>query len=357
MSIACNREAIEENLKMLWEAEAKRGEQPVWKPAVMNLITAAADRADAALLAERLGEVSRQHPGRMLILMPPAEQDAAQCDIVMDVRQQLCCERIELPALPDEGNTGLIESLLIPGLPLVLWWRHRFAPGHPVFDRLVRQAARLLVDSAEYPSMHRWMDTVGQLIAEPTLPAIITDMNWCRLYPWRSALAELFDLPEYRNLLQRVDAVELVYAAPAADTLPPTSVLLVFGWLASRLGWQPQSRLLKKGEPAQEWLLSHGGQAVTAYFLYSPQLPQESGGLQQITLSAGELRFTVALYGDTCHMRIQVECAEQCSREKVVLLEGCHDAQMLCQELTLARRDIIYAETLAFFRREAVFWR
>jgi glucose-6-phosphate dehydrogenase assembly protein OpcA len=62
----------------------------------------------------------------------------------------------------------------------------------------------------------------------------IVDLAWLRSTPWRERVASTFDPRQWRSELRSITAVTVRHQPESA-----IAGLLLFGWLASRLGWKP----------------------------------------------------------------------------------------------------------------------
>ena len=76
--------------------------------------------------------------------------------------------------------------------------------------------------------------------------AYVVDLAWLRSTPWRERVAATFDPPRLRPDLRAISAASRSATTP---TRRPPALLLV-GWLASRLGWEPEPLALRGGAPA-----------------------------------------------------------------------------------------------------------
>jgi glucose-6-phosphate dehydrogenase-like protein OpcA len=87
-----------------------------------------------------------------------------------------------------------------------------------------------LVDSVNEPDPTSALGRARELAEE----VYVVDLAWLRTTPWRERVAATFDPPRWREELFRIDAVTIRHR-------PESSVagLLFFGWLGSRLGWEP----------------------------------------------------------------------------------------------------------------------
>ncbi len=96
-------------------------------------------------------------------------------------------------------------------------------------------ADRVIVDSAASENHEACLREIAALIEDPEMPAI-GDLQWVGLSPWRSLLADTFGAPERAGDLEKIERAEILYA-PGGEN----RALLLVGWLASTLGWKPES--------------------------------------------------------------------------------------------------------------------
>ena len=133
--------------------------------------------------------------------------------------------------------------LLVSDLSTFVWWRATVQLTDKVFLSLMDAADRLAIDSAEFSNLPRDLVETHRLFSEDLTSSVgITDLNWARLTSWRGLLADFYDVPAYQELLGRIDVVRIEYVGPesAPEAVAPQA-LLVAGWLASRLAWQPRT--------------------------------------------------------------------------------------------------------------------
>jgi glucose-6-phosphate dehydrogenase assembly protein OpcA len=80
--------------------------------------------------------------------------------------------------------------------------------------------------------------------AEFVRPAYVVDLAWLGATPWRERLAPSFDPPDRMARLQDLESVSIRYRLGSG-----ASGLLLPGWLASRVRWEPRSALRGAGVP------------------------------------------------------------------------------------------------------------
>jgi glucose-6-phosphate dehydrogenase assembly protein OpcA len=72
--------------------------------------------------------------------------------------------------------------------------------------------------------------------------AYVVDLAWLRSTPWRERIAATFDPDKWRPELRQISKVVVRHRSDSA-----VSGALLLGWLASRLGWKPESLVTENG--------------------------------------------------------------------------------------------------------------
>ncbi|MEH0934977.1 glucose-6-phosphate dehydrogenase assembly protein OpcA [Micromonospora psammae] len=118
---------------------------------------------------------------------------------------------------------SVVMPLLVPDVPVVTWW-HGEPPAEIATDFLGVVADRRITDAAQAADP---IEALRQR-ARDYAPGD-TDLAWSRITPWRTLVAGAFDTTAAR-------VCEATVVAPRTD---PTAALMR-GWLAARLGIEPQ---------------------------------------------------------------------------------------------------------------------
>jgi glucose-6-phosphate dehydrogenase assembly protein OpcA len=202
---------------------------------VLNLVVVA-DRESKDEIAGRLDRINRDNPARtILVVVEPGKQGLdATASLVHDEPDQtggntVFRERVEVECGSDQlvHLDTIVRPILASEVGTVVWSPH----GHPEAVNALRGlAASVLVDSFESSD---WRTAIAR-IAELSEHVEVTDLAWLRSTPWRERVAAAFDPPLWRSELDAIDRVE-VRMHPGSTM----SALLLLGWLASRLEWQP----------------------------------------------------------------------------------------------------------------------
>ena len=239
--------ALERALAELWqEASAAADGSPVARARVMTLVVYAEDEASAALAEQVAQTLPERHPCRGIILdVRPQESGplrasiAIQCMVNPGGERKVCSELITVTGGTESRAllTDAVAPLLVADLPAVVWWTGRPRPADPVLRRFAGGIVdRVLLDSALFRDPGAGLIALARWLEEPRRRAAIADLSWERLRPWRTLLAQTVDSPDARAHLRQIR--EVVIGHGGQGSLPEETLLLA-GWLASRLRWQP----------------------------------------------------------------------------------------------------------------------
>jgi glucose-6-phosphate dehydrogenase assembly protein OpcA len=210
---------------------------------VLNLV-AVVDREWRGEIENRLERVGRYHPSRTIICSIERGRSALDAVAVLsgpDAKKPgelavgsetvlIDCGEEHVPRLD-----ALVDALVVTDLPSVVWSPHR----HPeAIDAVLPLVQVVLIDSIEEPTLSDAVARANQLSRD----AYVVDLAWLRSTPWRERVAATFDPPIWRGELGKLARVTVRHHPESA-----MAGLLLFGWLCSRLGWQPGSLLLQNG--------------------------------------------------------------------------------------------------------------
>ena len=210
---------------------------------VLNLI-AVVDREWRGEVENRLERVGRYHASRTIIcsiepgrsqldatavLSGPDETKEGQLAIGSETVVVDC--GVEHVARLD----ALVDALVVTDLPTVVWSPHR----HPeAVDAVLPLVQVVLIDSIEEPTLTEAVARANKLAKD----AYVVDLAWLRSTPWRERFAATFDPPLWRGELDKLSKLTVRHHPDSA-----MAGLLLFGWLCSRLGWQPGSLVQQNG--------------------------------------------------------------------------------------------------------------
>lgn len=363
-------QAVERELSRLWMENAGGGDEvvadaldeetAVMRARVMNLLVYISSHEALDEVTELLGEVTSAHPCRAIVMV--AEREAEDVDIEMFVssyRQfagrektgNLCGEQVTLRArgrfsveLPSAA-----EPLLVPDLPVFLWWRDRPRLNDEVFRRLSHASDRVVFDSADFLEPHRDLLALSALLQkERAAHTGLSDLNWARLTSWRGLLAGFYDVREYRAALDALDRVRVEYVAPESEPeeIAPKSLILA-GWLASRLGWRIAAR--QREAAARTILMEREGREIAVEFQSVERSEAMHGWIARVELSSREpvpCAFIVARSEDGRYLETQVISGDEKRASRLLVGGDKTEAELLERELEIPGHDRIYEESV-----------
>lgn len=370
-------EAIERELHRLWLQTSQAGlrevkpgdERATIRARAANLLVYLADEAAANEVNEALAALSGRHPCRALVMI--GSEQAADRDIEMFVAsfcqpvgrktdRKLCCEQVTLSArgrfvaeLP-----SVAIPLLVPDLPVFLWWRAELRPGDQSLAKLARRADRVIIDSADFKDLRSEMSTLVSLMspeneadANQANYGAISDLNWARITLWRATLAGFFDLPQNRITLDQIVNVTIDYAdGEVAESPMPAQPLLFTGWLTSRLGW----KITQPGEPApakpdRRVGFTRDGQEISVEFRPVERGQLLPGRLARVVLATDAevpVSFAVGRSQDGCYLEATMSDGKAITRSRVSPTRTREAAELLAGEMEILCRDRVYEEAI-----------
>lgn len=204
---------------------------------VLNLVVIV-DADWSGEIANRLAKVGRYHPSRTIVCAVEGRRE--ELDAVASIAAD--------EDAPDDGSVALtrelvvvrcgqrhlerldriVDPLVVTDLATVVWSPH----GHPeAVDALLDLVQVVLLDSVEEDDVREALERARQLSDS----AYVVDLAWLRSTPWRERIAATFDPSKLRTDLDKITRFTVRHH-PASQA----SALLLVGWIASRLGWQPE---------------------------------------------------------------------------------------------------------------------
>ena len=260
----------------------RHAENESYVPArVLNLVVVV-DREWRGEILNRLERVGRYHPSRMVLcsVEPGRTTLDAWATMVSDVDLEerrshsgvlvVGQERVEIDCGPQHlpHLDTVVDPLVVTDLATLVWSPH----GHrEALDSLMKLAQVVLIDSVDEPSIGEAVRRATELSAD----AYVVDLAWLRTTPWRERISATFDPPLWRAELEKLSSVTIHHRPDSA-----VSGLLLFAWLATRLGWQPGAMVSQNGT-----LVGHArGRRQEVELRLEPDLQQSVPGLAGLTI-------------------------------------------------------------------------
>lgn len=355
---------IEKELAALWsganETGAVKTDAGVTRACALNLIVYTTPWEDRGKLEELLDQINQQHPGRTLIMVVYRDSEtprlegyvSMRCRLLGSSGKQICGEQVTIEAggpLVETAATA-VAPLLVPDVPVFLWWNDIPHYDDKLFDRLSQMADRIIIDSAAFDHPYDDLLRLAQTISGESRSLRFSDLNWGRLTSWRTLLASFWDVPDYRPLLDEIDRVEIKYRSPkdAPEAIAPRALLLA-GWLASRLNWEVAGKVNDDSAEGSGWNLSAGELGILLSFQPDKTAGQSDGMISSVTLGArnGAATFSVAKPVDGTKMETEAQIGTERSVERVLTYEQRSEAEQVSRELAFLSRDAIYEAAVA----------
>lgn len=359
-----NVATLEEELSALWRAAAEDPgtEHPVMRAAVLNLIAFVESEEEGRETVDLISHVIAQNPCRaILLLAEPREHPeglkawiSAQCHLPPSGARQVCCEQIYVRARGGavDGLDKMVLPLIVPELPVYFWWRAgSFAPP-PFLDQVLRSTTRVLVDSGRFEEPETDLARLAKLVERSHAADGIafSDLNWARLTPCRELIAQNFDSDEAGACLQDLSDITFEWeTSPGERGSHIAHALLLTAWLASRLGWQPVTRLAPVAGPNRVVEFRRGDRPIRVEWIVRHAASQPSTPFKVIlkTRSAPPALFSVAESSEEGIAHTRAEIPGRAPLERTTRVVAMGEVGLVNEELKFPARDRIYEEILS----------
>lgn len=349
---------IEGALATMWRAAAEATGPQVVRTMVVNLLTYTEGEASAYAFTETAAVLAARHPSRTILLIAgdstrPETLDAwieMHCQIAPGGGQQLCGEQISIFAT-GEAVARLPSAalpLLLPDLPVVLYWRVALDLERPLFHPLARLADRIVLDTGLADDSLDVLRRLPTDLLDRYPHASLGDVNWARLTAWRELTAQLFDAADTRPYLDRITALALTYGR-AGEPLHLAQACLYLGWLASRLEWSVEVPLRLEGRgSASLRFRSHHGPVVVRLEPGEPRDEIPNSLVAVVIHADGDppAHFEVLRAEDRICAISRVTLDGREVLERVVTLPDASETAMLSQELDQMARDRTFEQAV-----------
>src|SRR5881227_2981799 len=349
---------LEKELNAVWaEMSASKGDgqaSGVVRACVLNLIVYVSGQEERAEVDELLEAVVERHPCRAIVLVADRAASEARLDAYVSTRCQLstpgakrvCGEQVTIEAagpLVETASTA-VAPLLVPDVPVFLWWKDNPHYDDKLFNRLSEMADRVVIDSASFDQPHQYLLRLAEILKSGKLH--LSDINWGRLTSWRSLVASFWDVSDYRASLEQIEKVAIEYDPPdrSHDEIAPKA-LLALGWIASCLGWTVEAEGSSSVAGVAQFRLRGGdGREVSAELKATDDVAGRDGMITSLTIStaAGD-EFYVALRWSEGKLETGARLgAGGHTVARVLGYEARTEGQRLSCELDILSRDEIY---------------
>ncbi len=356
--------AIEHELKELWEqmteVSAEEDQQAVMRACVANLVVYNPAGESAGEISPIIAEVTNQHPSRVILLLSEPDSSQASLDAMVTAqchpsgrgRKQICCEQIVIQAAGEDMSRlpSLVRTLVIPDLPVFLWWRDLPDLKSALFTDFMQGADRVILDSAGLADAKQGLRTLAALVEERAQKTAFSDLSWCRLTPWRVLVAGFFDVPKYKPYLARLNRVQIQsVGGGSSEPSIPAHGLLLAAWLASRLNWKATTKPHWIDEHTCDWELEAEDRTVTIHIEITSSEGAARPGLNSLQLFVeGEpsAQWAASIAADGKHLEGHVRLEGRNEGARIIRLDDDDEAQLAGRELEILAHDQVYEQGL-----------
>jgi glucose-6-phosphate dehydrogenase assembly protein OpcA len=341
-------------LRYLAAGQPPGGEGFAPRASLLNMVVYA-EHEERALQASRVVEdLAGHHPSRALIVAArPSQEDghieaelAAHSHLSPEVEQQVCCEEVLLRVSGRSARHlhSVIVPLLVPDLPVYLWWTEPLPEETHLLHELMAAADHLIVDTQVLGHHVEGLLRLSRLAgSEPNTG--VGDLSWDRTGPWREMLRQQRGINEMRHHLGSVESVEVRYAdGRGADHAG--QALLFLSWLALELGWDTKA---VSGHRPHHLSIRHEDRTIGLH-LRPVQYPAvQQGWLVAVKIACrsptARALLLVSRTGDPYHITIRTEHRGEAGEEHV-RVEPPGQSDLLAMELDVPRRDSEFSRAL-----------
>jgi glucose-6-phosphate dehydrogenase assembly protein OpcA len=349
---------LEKELARMWaEMSAPKGGGQaggVVRACALNLVVYVAGREECPEVNDLLEDIVERHPCRAILIV--ADRAATQprleafvstrCQLTPRGSKQVCGEQVTIEAdgpVVETASTA-VAPLLVPDVPVFLWWKDIPHQEDKLFDHLAEMADRVVIDSASFDQPHKDTLRLAAILKRGGLR--LSDLNWGRLTSWRSLVASFWDVSDYRDSLTQIVKVVIEYDPPDSshEEIAPKA-LLALGWIASCLGWEVQSAGSKLQPGRAQFKLSDGGREVEAVLSATDDVAGRDGWITSLTLTtaAGDEFYVVLRMGEgRLETGARLGGSDGQTVGRVLAYEARSEGQRLSAELDILSRDEVY---------------
>jgi glucose-6-phosphate dehydrogenase assembly protein OpcA len=350
---------LEKELAASWQSEAGAEEASVTRVCVLNLIVYTSHHEDRAEIDAVLDEVTAHTPSRALVLITDRDSTEARLEAYVSTRcqaesrggKQVCGEQITIEAsgAQVQNAASAIEPLVVPDVPVFLWWKDIPHEEDKLFNRLVELSDRVVIDSRVFDHPHEDLHRLAQLISERRQYLLVSDVNWGRLTSWRNLIAGFWDVADYRPHLDAIDHLLVEYDPPdVASEEIAAQALLVVGWMASRLKWQPTGEFVREGQSSR-WTMQAGERTFSVELRASNDRQGCDSLIAGLTLKSAVsgAEFFVGVNEEWTKLETSAKISDAHTVGRVVTYEAKSEGQRLSRELGMLSRDVVYEQAMA----------
>ena len=226
-------------------AEAGDQDHPHPRNCVMTLVSVAPNSVEETRAILASTAIATHHPSLSIVVRDQPHVRAGRIDasvmahpVDSQLNQPVPCELVVLRVQGAAGShlAGLVDPLLVSGVPTYLWWLGTPAFGKDELMDALHIADALVLDSARFERPYQSFLALAELALHTHRKLGIADFQWQRLTPWREAVAQFFSPQDRLGMLKGVGELGIDYTGDGRGNRVAAAMLV--GWLASSLEWK-----------------------------------------------------------------------------------------------------------------------
>ncbi len=361
---------LERELASMWAASSAPGAEGgeaagVTRACVLNLVVYAEGPEEREEVDALLDAVIERHPCRALVLIADRAAEEPRLEAFISTRcqmskgggKQICGEQVTIEAAGEVVSSAAtaVAPLLVPDVPVFLWWKDIPHYEDKLFNRLAELSDRVVIDSASFDNPHYDVTRLSRILEERRGSLNLSDLNWGRLTSWRSLVASFWDVADYRDSLSKIESVRIEYDPPdrAPGEIAPKALLAV-GWLAACLGWEVEGSEPSEAEGGERrFHLRAGERTLEVSLCPTEDAAGRDGMITALTIRAGGGdEFRVALRPDESKLETVARVGGASHEVSRVLgYEARTEGERLSKELEILARDVLYERAVTFAAR------
>ena len=335
----------------------------VTRACALNLVVYSERQEERAEVDALLEEVVERHPCRSIVLY--ADRGAAEarleayvsmrCQLASRGAKRICGEQLTIEAAGPIVNTlsTAVSPLLVPDVPVFLWWKDIPHYDDKLFDRLAALSDRVVIDSASFDNPHDDVARLSEILEKSAGRLRLSDLNWGRLTTWRSLVASFWDVADYRPSLEQIERIVIEYDRPdrSPEELSPKALLAV-GWLGAQLGWQVEPEGGRVGDRGASFSLSANGRPIVAELKGTDDAKGRDGFIISLALHCADgNEFFVRLRPVGAKLETGARTGGEHTIGRVLNYETRSEGRRLSGELDILTRDRVFEEAAHFAAR------
>lgn len=291
-----NVSQIERDIKALWgkASQSTAIDGAVSRACLSNLLIYTDELKEEEKLTGTILEFMGKHPCRAILIVAQPKVSESRLEATVSThtpnimgRKTISCEQITLRASGASVKelASAVQPMLVPDLPIYLWWRGVFLAQRLLVEKMLGFADRFIYDGVGWTDLHYTVPQVASYIDKYKDTVGFTNFNWSRLRPWRENAADFFDSRMYEKEVWDVNRLRVEYMAmPGREEGFQFRSLLFVSWLAVQLEWEPI-----RAKPGLDLALiqfkNKNGDPVEAELVMLPQTSAAGQSIQKTVMS------------------------------------------------------------------------